>query len=150
MTDVELLKALGLTKKSPLSEQIVQTTHHWMKACEENAELEEKISILLSCKNCSENKGGYICQKEYEDKCLAQKIQYIKELQEENAELEEKNIELLGKLAFTENALNNAKAQIEHMENCKNCANYMISGKCPAFFRTGLCKNWEIKENENI
>ena len=52
------------------------------------AELEEKISILLSCKNCPENKGGYICEKEYEDKCLAQKIQYIKELKEENAELE--------------------------------------------------------------
>ena len=51
------------------------------------AELEEKISILLSCKNCPENKGGYICEKEYEDKCLAQKIQYIKELKEENAEL---------------------------------------------------------------
>ena len=51
------------------------------------AELEEKISNLLSCKNCSENKGGFICQKDYEDKCLAQKIQYIKELQEENAEL---------------------------------------------------------------
>lgn len=50
------------------------------------AELEEKISILLSCKNCPENKGGYICVKEYENKCLAQKIPYIKELQEENAE----------------------------------------------------------------
>jgi hypothetical protein len=50
-------------------------------------ELEEKISILLSCKKCPENKGGYICQKEYEGKCLSQKIQYIKELQEENAEL---------------------------------------------------------------
>ena len=47
------------------------------------AELEEKISVLLSCKNCPENKGGLLCQKEYEDKCLAQKIQYIKELQEE-------------------------------------------------------------------
>jgi hypothetical protein len=58
------------------------------------AELEEKISVLLSCKNCSENKGGYICQKEYEDKCLAQKIQYIKELKEENAELKEENAEL--------------------------------------------------------
>ena len=53
-------------------------------------ELEEKISILLSCKNCPDNKGGYICQKEYEDKCLAQKIQYIKELQEENADFKEK------------------------------------------------------------
>ena len=48
------------------------------------AELEQKISVLLSCKNCPENKNGYICEKEYEGKCLAQKIQYIKELQEEN------------------------------------------------------------------
>ena len=55
----------------------------------ENADLEEKISVLLSCKNCPENKGGLICQKEYENKCLAQKIEYIKELQEENAELKE-------------------------------------------------------------
>ena len=47
------------------------------------ADLEQKISVLLSCKNCPENKGGFICQKEYEDKCLAQKIQYIKELKEE-------------------------------------------------------------------
>jgi hypothetical protein len=55
------------------------------------AELEEKISVLLSCKNCPENKGGYICEKEYENKCLAQKIQYIKELQEENTELKDEN-----------------------------------------------------------
>ena len=34
--------------------------------------------------------------------------------------------------------------QIEKMKNCKNCANYMISGKCPSFFRTGWCKNWEM------
>ena len=48
------------------------------------AELKGKISVLLSCKNCSENKGGYICEKEYENKCLAQKIEFIKELQKEN------------------------------------------------------------------
>lgn len=53
----------------------------------ENAELQEKISVLLSCKNCPENKGGWICAKEYENKCLAQKIIYIKELKEENCEL---------------------------------------------------------------
>ena len=53
----------------------------------ENAELKEKISVLLSCKNCPENKGGWICEKEYEDKCLTQKITYIKELKEENCEL---------------------------------------------------------------
>lgn len=51
------------------------------------AELEEKISVLLSCKNCSENKGGFICAKEYENKCLAQKIELIKELEEEKCEL---------------------------------------------------------------
>ena len=50
-----------------------------------NEELEQKISVLLSCKNCPENKDGLICQKEYENKCLAQKIQYIKELKEDLA-----------------------------------------------------------------
>ena len=53
----------------------------------ENAELKEKISVLLSCKNCPENKGGWVCVKEYENKCLTQKIEYIKELKEENCEL---------------------------------------------------------------
>ncbi len=57
-------------------------------------ELEEKISVLLSCKDCPENKGGLICQKEYENKCLAQKIQFIKELQQENAELRTKTAAL--------------------------------------------------------
>lgn len=56
----------------------------------ENAELEEKISVLLSCKNCPENKGGWVCVKEYENKCLSQKIMYIKELKKENAELKDK------------------------------------------------------------
>jgi hypothetical protein len=63
-------------------------------------ELEEKISVLLSCKNCPENKGGYICAKEYENKCLAQKMQFIKELQEENAELKEKLLEQKQYTAF--------------------------------------------------
>ena len=55
----------------------------------EKAELQEKISVLLSCKKCPENKGGWICVKEYEDKCLAQKITFIKELKKENAEMKE-------------------------------------------------------------
>ena len=43
------------------------------------------------------------------------------------------------------------EAQIEEMKcwcNCKNCANYMISGKCPSFFRTGWCKNWEMTRSK--
>lgn len=58
-------------------------------ATKETKELEKQISILLSCKDCSENKGGLICEKEYNDKCLSQKIQYIKELQEENKQAKE-------------------------------------------------------------
>lgn len=56
------------------------------KLKKENAELQEKISVLLSCTNCPENKGGLICLKEYENKCLSQKIVYIKELKEDIAE----------------------------------------------------------------
>ena len=41
------------------------------------------------------------------------------------------------------------ETQIEKMKNCKNCANYMISGKCPSFFRTGWCKNWEMAKGES-
>ena len=68
-------------------------------------ELKEKISILLSCKNCPENKGGWICEKEYEDKCLTQKITYIKELKEENAELEKQ--------------LTKAKEMLKHMQGAE-------------------------------
>lgn len=56
----------------------------------ENEELKKEISVLLSCANCQENKGGYVCEKEYNDKCLAQKIEYIKELKKEISELKEK------------------------------------------------------------
>ena len=82
------------------------------------AELEEKISILLSCKNCPENKGGYICQKEYEDKCLAQKIQYIKELKEENRQ----HKQLIEDLNNSKKRIAELEAQIEKMKCCENCA----------------------------
>ena len=90
-----------------------------------NEELEEKISVLLSCKNCPENKDGLICQKEYENKCLAQKIQFIKELQQENAELKEKLkpencLKLLAKegyIKFTSDQLTKAKEIIEGLYN---------------------------------
>ena len=65
------------------------------KSCkDENAELKEKISVLLSCRNCPENKGGLLCEKEYEGRCLSQKVMFIKELKEEIAELEKENAEL--------------------------------------------------------
>ena len=77
------------------------------------AKLEKEISVLLSCKNCPEYKGGFICQKEYENKCLKQKIQFIKELQEEIAELEKEKCELLGIIQGKDNAIAELEEQLE-------------------------------------
>lgn len=79
----------------------------------ENAELKEKISILLSCKNCPENKGGWVCVKEYENKCLTQKIEYIKELKEENCEL-------LGIIQGKDKVIQELKKELNSMMVSKN------------------------------
>ena len=92
----------------------------------ENAELKEKISVLLSCKNCPENKGGWICEKEYENKCLTQKIVYIKELKEENAELD---------------------CQMNRNKSCYSCAN--ATDRC---FRNEIgcpCEKYKSYKDEN-
>ena len=126
------------------------------------AELEREISILLSCNSCPDNKGGLLCQKEYEDKCLAQKIQYIKELQEENAELkkiEEEYYDFIQKkneedwkgdniVCCLKLKIEQLKAQIEKMKCCDNCEhNFDVDGtrsnhcvKCKNF------SNWELEE----
>lgn len=80
---------------------------------EKGKELEKEISVLLSCANCPENKGGYICAKEYNNKCLSQKIEYIKELetQIENYKLSEnESKEIIAEL----------KAQVEKYKTEKN------------------------------
>jgi Mg2+ and Co2+ transporter CorA len=79
----------------------------------ENAELEEKISVLLSCKNCPENKGGWICVKEYENKCLAQKIEFIKELEKEKCEL-------LGIIQGKDKVIQELKKELNSMMVSKN------------------------------
>lgn len=97
----------------------IETSKAIMEMRNRIAELEKQISVLLSCKDCPDNKGGYICQKEYEDKCLAQKIQYIKEL----------------------------KAQIEKMTCCENC-NYKDCDKSNSYETCWYCTNkdkWELR-----
>ena len=88
--DLQKDKGALIDKVRELKNEVARLTNENKTFKDENAELKEKISILLSCKNCPENKGGWICAKEYEDKCLAQKIEFIKELEKENAELKEK------------------------------------------------------------
>lgn len=96
MTDEEIKeKANELTIKNVTDGKNKYFSWGFYKGCvvgleynnKQIAELEEKISVLLSCKKCPENKGGWICVKEYENKCLAQKIVFIQELKKENAEL---------------------------------------------------------------
>lgn len=100
MTDEE--KARELTIKNVTDGKSKYFSWGFYKGClvgleynnKQIAELEEKISVLLSCKNCSENKGGWICVKEYENKCLAQKIVFIQELKKENAQLKKQQFSL--------------------------------------------------------
>ena len=90
MTKDEMKDKISMALKDPILQQGFEIIcKNLAKLEKENARLQEKISILLSCRDCSENKGGWICEKEYEDKCLAQKIEFIKELKKENAKLKE-------------------------------------------------------------
>lgn len=97
---------LGLNRPVDILRLCAVTDEYFRPIEKRIAELEEKTSVLLSCENCPENKDGLICQKEYENKCLAQKIQYIKELKEENANLK----------ALRKYELNVAKLEIEKLE----------------------------------
>lgn len=111
MTKDEMKDKISMTLKDPILQQGFEIIY------KENTELKEKISILLSCKNCPENKGGWICAKEYENKCLAQKIEFIKELEKENAKL---------------------KKQVEN-RNCSNCR--LNKTGCP---NDGSCHNFSL------
>ena len=106
----------------------------------EAEELKEKISVLLSCKNCPENKGGYICAKEYENKCLAQKIQFIKELQEELTELKEE-------MHAKEVVLNDFKSRVETLtERFNKKSSQLTKAKeilREYIFQTVLKKKWD-------
>lgn len=145
-------------------------------AVERISELEEKISVLLSCKNCSENKGGWICVKEYENKCLAQKIEFIKELEKEKCELlgiikgKDKVIQELKKenanlKALRKYELNVAKLemrnliaehekeneQLQEKLNIRSCQNCKHNNKsCP---KDGSCvhyNKWESYKNSQL
>ena len=42
-------------------------------------------------------------------------------------ELEDERVDFIGKLAFLENDLNNAKARIEKMKECANCPTWLLN-----------------------
>ena len=56
----------------------------------------------------------------------------VKELEAENEQI--KNSDTLCKLIGEQKRkITDLEAQIEQMKCCKNCTNYMVSGKCPSF-----------------
>ena len=38
------------------------------------------------------------------------------------------------------------EAQIEKMQNCRNCNKEKIEGACGHFTQVGWCKNWELAD----
>lgn len=65
------------------------------------------------------------------------------------AELEKENVELIGKIAFLENDLNNAKAQIEKMKCCENCRYCNKWGEAnsnsPNCKKCNWVSNWKLR-----
>ena len=70
-------------------------------------------------------------------------LNYSKIFQKRIEELENKNIELLGKIAFTENALNNAKTQIEKMKRCANCEKWRSN---QSIIACGICGCIDVRK----
>ena len=113
----------------------------------ENAELEEKIGVLLSCKNCPENKGGWICVKEYEGKCLAQKIEFIKELEKEKCEL-------LGIIQGKDKVIQELEKEIAELDCQKNRnkACYSCANATERCFKNEIgcpCEKYKSYKDEN-
>ena len=82
---------------------------------------EKKCKCIESNSYCEEQVlKAYIDSAEPREKQIQIDAEQIRALQKQNGELTDKVKEL--------------EAQIEKMKNCKNCANYMVSGKCPSFF----------------
>ena len=103
MTDEELLKALGLTKKSCISEQIVQTLHHWLEACDKIADLEKENEKLK--KENAELKTNY--------EVLSCSVDDFDELQNRLEEEQRKNNGLSDNLAKAKELLSKL-SQLKH------------------------------------
>lgn len=128
------------------------------------------------CKNCIKCETGYYQLgetekdkqiEELEKEKVAREI-IVRELLKKNDELEvankkisnechklvdtlekkqNENVDLIGKIAFTENALNNAKAQIEKMKMCENCDHYDKELGCQLVLKKCVCMQyWKLKE----
>lgn len=123
----------------------------------ENEKLKTELMHLKGCEQCKDRPKGElatVCPTEYEQHCIGQKMTYIKELEEENAELK-KDKEWLDKTDNEQTeVILNLYAQIGKMKCCANCklfddcaGDYLKRG-----FRAYVdelkqpCDEWELAE----
>ena len=51
-----------------------------------------------------------------------------------------------GRYISPEDKIKELEAQIEKMQNCRNCKKEKIEGACGHFTQVGWCKNWELAD----
>ena len=116
-----------------------------------NEELEEKISVLLSCKNCPENKDGLICQKEYEiyDGGIKEMIDLndLKRIALENAEKRQKN----GANVTTDTRKMLKHCATEVIESAEAYTEYSgIKNLADDINATDIDEKWESQEEPDV
>ena len=75
---------------------------------------------------------AYVMGAEPREKQIEIDAEHIIDLQKQNGELTDKVKEL--------------EAQIEKMQNCRNCKNEKIEGACGHFTQVGWCRDWELAD----
>ena len=61
-------------------------------------------------------------------------------------ELEEKLANADYQLEGRDNEIKELEAQIEKMQNCRNCKNEKIEGACGHFTQVGWCRDWKLAD----
>ena len=95
----------------------------------------------------------YLASAEPREKQIQIDAEHIIALQKQNGELTDKVNDLEEKLANADyqlegrdNEIRELKAQIEKMQNCRNCKNEKIEGACGHFTQVGWCRDWELAD----
>ena len=76
--------------------------------------------------------NGYLASAEPREKQIQIDAEQIRALQKTNGALTDRVKEL--------------EAQIEKMQNCRNCKNEKIEGACGHFTQVGWCRDWELAD----
>ena len=121
---------------------------------------EQNTEALKMARTFSDNKdkidgfyNGYVQATIELQKQVEIDAEHIIALQKQNGELTDKVNDLEDKLANADyqlegrdNEIRELEAQIEKMQNCRNCKNEKIEGACGHFTQVGWCRDWELAD----